>query len=261
MIKYSFSLTNAANEKHLRAQKEFKDSLDAAQTAPLKCHSSLPFDAPTFFCPGIVQREFVVAELGDCIDGRRVTHLATQHVSSCNVLVLHADGDVPVTGLAHFDGNTNFPETIDAMLAEFPVRPSRAEIYSSGFHQALFDRLITDVSTDVERAKKVVKKMDDDRWNDVLILATVLFDRYIPVNQIKLDAPHSTFIVDVEGGVIWGGKEPPQSIFHHRDTDSVLADFFGSGQQRMHKPAVNPYGQLMQKARPAVAQVLAPKNQ
>ncbi len=262
-MKYTFSLTSGGpTAEQLRAEREFRASMDAAQMAPLKRNITLPFESSSFFCPGVVQREFIVVGRGDSVNGRAITHLATEHVSSCCVLVLHSDGDQPVTGLAHLDWKTDILRTIGAMLAEFPVKPSRADFYSSAFHQRVFDTLITTVNPDIERAKRAVQKLDSDRWNVVVSASTMLFDHFIPVTQIKLDAPSATFIAQVDNGLIWAGEEPPGAIFHHRDINAVLGRFFGSGQDSKVAPAVNPYAELIKKAGLAMpASLLVLKNQ
>ena len=215
-----------------------------AFSTPTRAVSDAPWNKPDYFCPGVLQREYMVAAKGDCVLGMPVTHIATTHVSSCLTIVLHGNKKTPVTGLMHLDDKTDILQSIETTLSEFPYRPNTAQIVSRDFREGVLS-MIKDWPGGIEKAKSAVNEMWNARLQRTQEIAIYLAAKGIDLQSAFLESPHTTFIADISTGRIWAGNEPAGAIWHYNNPDETLAQFYGSQQHTRHGIATNPYKNMM----------------
>ncbi len=218
----------------------FMAGLSKAFNTPTKTFYGQPWKDEGYFCPGVLQREYIVAGQNYALMGRPISHIATVFVSSCLTIVAHAPGVSPVTGLLHLDENTDIDRSLDLMFAQFTSPPKTVQIVSRDFRDGLM-QMISNWPGGPEKARMAIEDLWNARLNRVQEVAASLYQRGITLESVSLESPHTTFIADVKSGRIWSGEEPEGSIWYCGDAQRTLEEFYAAGKNRVIGPAANPY--------------------
>ena len=208
-----------------------------------------------FFAPVVLQREYAVARRGDTVSDRRVSHLGTEFVSSCLVLVLY-DPAGREAGIAHLDDAADAPATVKAMRQEFQGRPGFAVIAGTDYlnnvpHlKMLFTALTGRAPASLDELEPLRQHSNHARNLRIMDVTTALWREDIPLYAINLTGKADIFMVDLDNGGIACAEVEHPAVWYPENRDTAMARFHCERSgfcNAVPSPARNPYLGMMRR--------------